>query len=205
MYLTATRPDIMFAVCMCSRFQSVKAVKRIFRYLKTEHKLGLWYPFDDSMHFIAYSDSDYAGCKKDRKSTTGGCQFFGNKMVTWQCKKQNTVAISTCEAEYVAAASCCSQVLWIQQQMRDYGLKFLTTPIFVDNSAAIAITENPVSHRHSKHIDIRHHFLRDCSEKQLIQLQKVDTADNVTDIFTKAFDSARFHLLVVALGTIHID
>ena len=98
------------------------------------------------MHFVAYSDSDYAGCKKDRKFTTGGCQFFGNKLVTWQCKKQNTVAISTCEAEYVAAASCCSQVLWIQQQMRDYGLKFLTTPIFVDNSAAIAITENPVSH-----------------------------------------------------------
>ncbi|KAD7116948.1 hypothetical protein E3N88_04216 [Mikania micrantha] len=82
---------------------------------------GLWYSKDDNFSFNAYNDSDYGGCKTDAKSTTGGAQFLRERLVSWQCKKQTSVATSTCEAEYVAAASCCSQVLWIQQQMRDYG------------------------------------------------------------------------------------
>ncbi|KAD4585747.1 hypothetical protein E3N88_23348 [Mikania micrantha] len=149
-YLTASRPDIVFATSICARYQSkpkvshLIAVKRILRYLKGTPDTGLWYPKDDNFSFKAYSDSDYRGCKTDAKSTTGGAQFLGERLVSWQCKKQTSVATSTCEAEYVVAASCCSQVLWIQQQMRDYGLNFLTTPIHVDNEAAIAITKNPV-------------------------------------------------------------
>ncbi|GJW91372.1 ribonuclease H-like domain-containing protein, partial [Tanacetum coccineum] len=116
MYLTASRPDIMFAVCLCARFQvtpkvsHMHAVKRIFRYLKHQPKLGLWYPKDSPFHLEAFSDSDYAGDNHDRRSTSGGCQYLGRRLVSWQCKKQTIVAISSTEAEYVAAASCCGQV-----------------------------------------------------------------------------------------------
>ncbi|KAJ9560628.1 hypothetical protein OSB04_005788, partial [Centaurea solstitialis] len=143
MYLTASRQDIMFAVCVCARFQvqpkdsHLQAVKRIFRYLKGHSKFGLWYPHDSPFDLIAYTDSDYGGANMDRKSTTGGCQFLGSRLVSWQCKKQTSVSTSTAEAEYIAAASCCSQILWIQNQMLDYGLTFLNTPIYIDNSSAI--------------------------------------------------------------------
>ena len=101
MYLTASRPDIMFAVCACARFQvcpkesHLNAVKRIFRYLRHQPKLGLWYPKDSPFDLVSYSDSDYAGASLDRKSTTGGCQFLGSRLVSWQCKKQTVVANST--------------------------------------------------------------------------------------------------------------
>ncbi|GJR23160.1 putative ribonuclease H-like domain-containing protein, partial [Tanacetum coccineum] len=117
MYLTASRPDIMFAVCLCARFQvtpkvsHLHAVKRIFRYLKHQPNLGLWYPKDSPFHLEAFSDSDYAGDNHDRRSTSGGCQYLGRRLVSWQCKKQTIVAISSTEAEYVAAASCCAQRL----------------------------------------------------------------------------------------------
>ncbi|GJT30877.1 putative ribonuclease H-like domain-containing protein [Tanacetum coccineum] len=116
MYLTASRPDIMFAVCACARFQvtpktsHLLAVKRIFRYLKGKPTLGLWYSRDSPFELVAYTDSDYAGATQDRKSTTGGCQFLGNMLISWQCKKQTVVANSTTEAEYVATGSCCGQV-----------------------------------------------------------------------------------------------
>ncbi|GJZ86846.1 hypothetical protein Tco_0658456 [Tanacetum coccineum] len=126
MYLIASRPDIMFVVCACARFQvthkvsHLHAVKRIFRYLKGQPKLGLWYPRDSPFDLEAFSDSDYVGASLDRKSTTGGCQFLGKRLISWQCKKQTIVANSTTKAEYVAAANCCGQVLWIQNQMLDY-------------------------------------------------------------------------------------
>ncbi|GJV60757.1 retrovirus-related pol polyprotein from transposon TNT 1-94 [Tanacetum coccineum] len=126
MYLTASRPDIMFAVCLCARFQvtpkvsHLHAVKRIFRYLKHQPNLGLWYPKDSPFHLEAFSDSDYAGDNHDRRSTSGGCQYLGRRLVSWQCKKQTIVAISSTEAEYVAAASCCASVLWMQNQLLDY-------------------------------------------------------------------------------------
>ncbi|GJU74523.1 hypothetical protein Tco_1265928 [Tanacetum coccineum] len=140
MYLTASRPDIMFAVCACARFQvspktsHLLAVKRIFRYLKGKPSLGLWYSKDSPLELVAYTDSDYAGATLDRKSTTGGCQFLGNRLISWQCKKQTVVATSTTEAEYVAAASCCGQVLWIQNQLLDYGYNFMNTVIYIDNT-----------------------------------------------------------------------
>nr|GFA56192.1 putative ribonuclease H-like domain-containing protein [Tanacetum cinerariifolium]GFA57175.1 putative ribonuclease H-like domain-containing protein [Tanacetum cinerariifolium] len=119
MYLTSSRPDIMFAVCACAYFQvtpkasHLHAVKRIFRYLKGKPHLGLWYPKDSPFDLMAYSDSDYAGASLDRKSTIGGCQFLRCRLISWQCKKQIVVASSSTEAEYVAGASCCAQMLWI--------------------------------------------------------------------------------------------
>ncbi|GJS80326.1 hypothetical protein Tco_0730207 [Tanacetum coccineum] len=140
---------------------------------------------------------DYAGANLDRKSTTGGCQFLGRRLITWQCKKQTIVATSTTEAEYVAAASCCGQVLWIQNQMLDYGFNFMNTKIYIDNESTICIVKNPVYHSKTKHIAIRHHFIRDAYEKKLIQVLKIHTNDNVADLLTKAFDVSRFQFLVV--------
>ncbi|GJT19614.1 putative ribonuclease H-like domain-containing protein [Tanacetum coccineum] len=197
MYLTASRPDIMFAVCACSRFQvtpktsHLSDVKRIFRYLKGKPKLGLWYPRVSSFDLEAYSDSDYAGANLDRKSTTGGCQFLGRRLISWQCKKQTIMATSTTEAEYVAAANCCGQVLWIQNQMLDYGFNFMNTKIYIDNESTICIVKNLVYHSKTKHIAIRHHFIRDAYEKKLIQVLKIHTDDNVADLLTKAFDVSR--------------
>ncbi|GJV00667.1 putative ribonuclease H-like domain-containing protein [Tanacetum coccineum] len=198
MYLTSSRPDIMFVVCACARFQvtpkvsHLHAMKRIFRYLKGQPKLGLWYPKDSPFDLEAYSDSDYAGASLDRKSTTGGCQFLGSRLISWQCKKQTIVANSTTEAEYVAAASCCGQVLWIQNQMLDYGYNFMNTKIFIDNESTICIVKNPVFHSKTKHIEIRHHFIRDSNEKKLIQMIKIHTDQNVADLLIKAFDVGRF-------------
>nr|GEZ24549.1 hypothetical protein [Tanacetum cinerariifolium] len=142
MYLTASRPDIMFAVCVCAWHQvtpkecHLHVVKRIFRYLKGHPKLGLWYPKESPFNLVAYTDSDYGSATQDRKSTTGGCQFLGRRLISWQCKKQIIVATSTIEAEYVAAASGCGQVLWIQNQLLDYGYNFMNTKIYIDNNSA---------------------------------------------------------------------
>ncbi|KAI3668253.1 hypothetical protein L6452_43330 [Arctium lappa] len=211
MYLTASRPDIMFPVCVCARFQvrpkqsHYQAVKRIFRYLKGQPRLGLWYPHDSSFDLLAYSDSDLGGANLDRKSTSGGCQFLGARLVSWQCKKQTTISTSTTEAKYIAAASCCAQVLWIQNQMLDYGVTFLHTPIFIDNSSAISIVNNPVKHSKTKHIEIRYHFIRDCNEKKLIQVVKVHTDNQFANLFTKAFDVGRFTFLVTSVGMINSE
>ncbi|GJT67360.1 putative ribonuclease H-like domain-containing protein [Tanacetum coccineum] len=203
MYLTASRPDIMFAVCACARFQvtpkasHLNAVKRIFRYLKHQPKLGLWYPRDSPFELEAYSDSDYGGASLDRKSTTGGCQFLGRRLISWQCKKQTIVANSTTEAEYVAAANCCGQVLWIQNQMMDYGFNFMNTKIHIDNESTISVIKNPVAHSRTKHIEICFHFIRDCYEKRLIKVIKIHTDSNVADLLTKRFDITRFNFLVL--------
>ncbi|GJV87254.1 retrovirus-related pol polyprotein from transposon TNT 1-94 [Tanacetum coccineum] len=197
MYLTTSRPDIMFAVCACARFQvtpktsHLLAVKRIFRYLKGKPTLGLWYSRDSPFELVAYTDSDYAGATQDRKSTTGGCQFLGNRLISWQCKKQTVVATSTTEAEYVAAASCCGQVLWIQNQLLDYGYNFMNTMIHIDNNSTICIIENPVQHSKTKYIEIRHHFIRYYNAKKFIQMVKIHTDHNVADLLTKGFDAGR--------------
>ncbi|GKD81620.1 putative ribonuclease H-like domain-containing protein, partial [Tanacetum coccineum] len=169
MYLTASRPDRTFAVCACGRFQvtskisHLHAVKRIFRYLKVQPKLGLWYPMDSPFDLEAFSDSDYAGASLDRKSTIRGCQFLGKRLISWQCKKQTIVANSTTEAEY----------------------------IYIDNESTICIVKNLLFHSKTKHIEIRYHFIRDSYEKKLIQVIKIHTDHNVADLLTKAFDVSR--------------
>nr|GEU41045.1 putative ribonuclease H-like domain-containing protein [Tanacetum cinerariifolium] len=135
MYLTSSRPDIMFAVCACARFQvtpkalHLHPVKRIFRYLKGKPHLGLWYPKYSPLDLVAYSDSDYAGASLERKSTTRGCQFLGCRLISWQCKKKTVVATSSAEAEYIAPASCCAQVIWIQNQLPDYGTTYYSNSL----------------------------------------------------------------------------
>ncbi|GKA19177.1 putative ribonuclease H-like domain-containing protein [Tanacetum coccineum] len=177
MYLTASRLDIMFVVCACARFQvtpkmsHLYAVKMIFRYLKGQPKLGLWYRRDYPFDLEAFSDSDYVGASLDGKSTTGGCQFLGKRLISWQCKKQTIVANSTTEADYVAAANCCGQVLWIQNQMLDYGFNFMNTKLYIDNESTICIVKNLVFHSKTKHIEIRGTFSSE------IIMRKVDSSD----------------------------
>ncbi|GJV71652.1 putative ribonuclease H-like domain-containing protein [Tanacetum coccineum] len=210
MYLTSSRPDIMFVVCVCARFQvnpkvsHLHAVKRIFRYLKGQPKLGLWYPKDSPFDLVAYINSDYARASLDRKSTIGGCQFLGCRLISWHCKKQTVVANSITEAEYVAASSCCGQVLWIQNQLLDYGYNFMHTKIYIDNESTICIVKNPVFHSKTKHIEIRHHFIRDSNEKKLIQMIKIHTDKNVANLLTKAFDVSRFQYLIASIGMLNL-
>ncbi|KAJ9536530.1 hypothetical protein OSB04_un000282 [Centaurea solstitialis] len=205
MYLTASRPDIMFATCVCARYQAkpkeshLAAVKRIFRYLKGTPYYGLWYPKGLGFELQAYSDADYGGCNMDRKSTSGHIQLLGNKLVSWASKKQQCVSTSTAESEYVAAASCCSQVLWMQTQLRDYGFEYKKIPIYCDSKSAIAISANPVQHSKTKHIDIRYHFLKDNVEKENIELYFVNTEYQLADLFTKALDEKRFKFLISRL------
>ncbi|GJY53585.1 putative ribonuclease H-like domain-containing protein [Tanacetum coccineum] len=185
MYLTSSRPDIMFAVCACARFQvnpkssHLHAVKRIFRYLKGQPKLGLWYPKDSPFDLVAYTDSDYAGASLDKKSTTGS-------------------------SEYIAASNCYGQVLWIQNQLLDYGYNFMQTKIHIDNESTICIVKNPVFHSKTKHIGFRHHFIKDSNEKKLIQMIKIHTDQNVADLLTKAFDVIRFEYLIVSIGMVNL-
>ncbi|GJR84329.1 ribonuclease H-like domain-containing protein [Tanacetum coccineum] len=181
LYLTASRPDIMFSVCLCARFQEdpktshLEAVKRIFRYIKGTTHLGLWYPKGSGIETIVYADSDHAGDYVDRKSTSGICTFMGCCLTSWFSKKQTALAISTTEAEYVSARKACQQALWMKQALVDYGIRLDDIPIMCDNKGAIDLSKNPVQHSRTKHIEIRHHFLRDNVQKGNISIEKVSS------------------------------
>jgi hypothetical protein len=198
LYLCASRPNIMLSVCMCARYQSnpkechLVAVKRILRYLVSTPCFGIWYPKGSTFDLIGYSDSDYAGCKVDRKSTSGTCQFLGRSLVSWSSKKQTSVALATAEAEYVVAGQCCAQLLWMRQTLRDFGYNLSKVPLLCDNDSAILFADNPVEHSHTKNIDIRLHFLRDHQQKGDIDVYHISTKNHLADIFTKPLDEKRF-------------
>ncbi|GJT01217.1 putative ribonuclease H-like domain-containing protein [Tanacetum coccineum] len=171
MYLTASRPDIMFAVCACARFQvspkssHLLTVKRIFRYLKGKPTLGLWYSKDSLLEYML------------------------------------TLIVTMLKLHKIGSQQL--EVLWIQNQLLDYGYNFMDTVIYIDNTSTICIIENPVQHSKTKHIEIRHHFIRDCNAKKLIQMAKIDTQHNVADLLTKGFDAGRFQYLVSSIGMLN--
>ena len=149
LYLTASRLDIMYSVCLCARFQScpkeshLSVVKRILRYLKGTMNIGLWYLKGDNSELIGFSDANFAGCKVERKSTSGTCHFLGHSLVSWHSKKQNSVASSTVEAEYIATGLCYAQILWMKQTLSDFNLSFEHVHIKCDNTSVINISKNP--------------------------------------------------------------
>ncbi|XP_071699370.1 secreted RxLR effector protein 161-like [Rutidosis leptorrhynchoides] len=170
LYLMASRPDIMFSVCLCARFQEnpkmshVEAVKQIFRYLKGTMHIGLWYLKFTGVNIMCFVNSDHGGSLIDRKSTSGVCAFVELCLTSWFSKKQ-TSALSTTEAEYVAIGRACATVLWMKQTFIDYDIISSEIPICCDNKSAIDLSKNQILHSMTKHIDIMHHFLRDHVQK----------------------------------------
>ncbi|GKF23989.1 hypothetical protein Tco_0076311 [Tanacetum coccineum] len=192
MYLTASRPDIIHATCYCARYQAkptekhLIAVKQIFRYLKDSINIGLWYPKDTGFEQTTFSDSDHTGCLDSRKSTSSGIQFLGGeKLVSWSSKKQDCTSMSSAKAEYVSLFACCTQVLWLRTQLTDYGFHFDKIPTYYDPKETIAISCNPVQHSHTKHIDVRYHFINEKVEKGIVELFFVRSEYQLTDLFTK--------------------
>ncbi|GKE26057.1 retrovirus-related pol polyprotein from transposon TNT 1-94 [Tanacetum coccineum] len=172
--LTASRPDLQFAICMCARYQArptekyLHAVKRIFRYLKGTINRGLWYPKDSSIALTAFADADHAGCQDTRHSTSGSMQFLGDRLM--------------------------------RSQLTDYGLGFNKISMYCDNKSAIALSWNNVQHSRSKHIDIRFHFIKEHVENGVIELYFVNTEYQLADIFTKALARERIEFLINKIG-----
>ncbi|GJR62541.1 retrovirus-related pol polyprotein from transposon TNT 1-94 [Tanacetum coccineum] len=177
MYLTASRPDLVFAVCMCARYHAsptkkhLEALKRVVRYLRGTINWGLWYPNDTAMALTAYVDADHVGCQDARS-----------------------------KVEYIAMSGCCSQILWMRLQLLDYGFAFNKIPLYCDNRSAIALCCNNVQHSWSKHIDIRHHFICKQVENGMVELYFVSTDYQLVDIFTKALPREWFEFLLPRLG-----
>ncbi|CAJ2639996.1 unnamed protein product [Trifolium pratense] len=206
-YLTCTRPDILYAVGVVSRYMEhpttthLKAAKRILRYIKGTTNLGLYYSISDDYKLVGYSDSDWGGDVDDRKSTSGFVFYIGNTAFTWMSKKQPIVTLSTCEAEYVAATSCVCHAIWLRNLLKELSLpQKEPTKIFVDNKSAIALAKNPVFHDRSKHIDTRYHYIRECVSNNDVKLEYMKTDDQVADIFTKPLKREHFVKLRYLLG-----
>ncbi|GJS52720.1 retrovirus-related pol polyprotein from transposon TNT 1-94 [Tanacetum coccineum] len=206
MYLSASRPDIVFVVCLCARYQAkptekhLHAIKRIFRYLKGTIHMGLWYSKDSGFSLRTFVDADYAGCQDTRRSTSRSAQFLGDKIVSWSLKKQKSTAISTTEAKYIALSGCCAQILWMCSQLSDYGFTFNKILLYCDNQSAIALCCNNVQHSRSKHIDIRNNFIKEQVENKVVEVYFVETKYQLADIFTKALPRECFELLLPLLG-----
>ncbi|GJY60839.1 retrovirus-related pol polyprotein from transposon TNT 1-94 [Tanacetum coccineum] len=179
LYLTANRPDLQFAICMCARYQArptekhLHSVKRIFRYLRVTVNRGLWYSKDSLIALTAFADADHVGCQDTRHSTS---------------------------AEYIAMSGCCAQILWMRSQLTDYGLGFNKIPMYCDNKSAIALSCNNVQHSRSKHIDIRFHFIKEHVENGVIGLYFSNTEYQLANIFTKALARERIEFLINKLG-----
>lgn len=207
MYLTATRSDLMYAVCLISRYMEkptdvhLQAAKRILRYLKGTADLGIFYKKNVSDELIAYADSDYAGDVDDRKSASGYVFLLGTGAISWSSKKQPVVTLSTTEAEFFAAASCACQGVWLRRIIGNLGhSQDGCTTIFCDNTSTIKLSKNPIMHERSKHIDVRFHFLRELAKDGVIELVYYSTRDQVSDILTKPLKVDTFLKLRSLLG-----
>ncbi|GJR41940.1 retrovirus-related pol polyprotein from transposon TNT 1-94 [Tanacetum coccineum] len=182
MYLTSSRPDLIYKVCLCAWYQAkptekhLHAVKRIFRYLKGTINMGLWYSKDTGMSLTTYSDADHVGCQDTRRSTSGSAQFLGDKLVSWSSKKQKRIAIS------------------------NYGFKFNKIRLYCDNKSVIALCCNNVQHSRAKHIDVHYHFIKEQVENRVVELYFVRIEYQLADIFTKALPRERLNFLIEKLG-----
>jgi hypothetical protein len=210
LYLTTTRPDIQFTVCLCAHFQTFPrsshwtTVQQIFRYLKHTPEFEIWYSASSSLDLVGFSDADFAGCGIDRKSTSDTYNFLGSSLVSWSSQKQSSVAQSTTEAKYVAAASCSSQILWIMHTMRDFEVIFKRVPLMCDNTSAISVAKNPVFYKRMRYLERRHHFLRDHVKKGDNEMRYINTERQLADIFTKPLNSSRFAALRGKIGVCHL-
>ncbi|KAG8493234.1 hypothetical protein CXB51_010575 [Gossypium anomalum] len=212
LYLTATRPDIMFAVSLLSRFmhccnvQHFQAAKRVLRYIKGTLNYGLLFSKAAELRLKGYTDSDWAGSKDDMKSTSGYAFTLGSAMVCWSSKKQSLVAQSTAEAEYVAAASAVNQAIWLRKILADLNLiQEEATEILCDNKSAVAIAKNPVFHGRTKHFDIKLHVIREMEQACEIKLVHCNSENQIADILTKGLGVSRFNKLRELMGVCSME
>lgn len=203
MYLMlCTRPDLSFAINVISRFVSKnnitvwKYLWGMLRYLKGTAELKLMYvqnPSDKVRLFTGYADSDYANDVTSRRSTTGYVfKMFDNCCITWSTKKQNSVAASSTEAEYMALFEAVREAKWLQSLALSINLNVNNILIYEDNMGCISIAENSVNHNRTKHIDVRYHFVRERLEDNTITLKHIDTQNQVADTFTKPLAEVKF-------------
>jgi hypothetical protein len=212
-YLVNTRPDISYAVSILSRFmespaeQHWAAMKQLLRYVRGTVNYGCRYKKGDTVvpTLVGYSDSDLAGDVDDRKSTTGIIYFLGSSAVTWASPKQKVVALSSCEAEYIAAATAACQGVWLSRLVAELlGTTPAKVKLMVDNKSAIALSKNPVHHDRSKHIDTKFHYIRECIEEGKIDVVHVGTDGQLADIFTKALGKIKFVEMRQKLGVVDL-
>ncbi|GJV14657.1 putative RNA-directed DNA polymerase [Tanacetum coccineum] len=189
--MVCTRPDLAHAIGVVSRFLSnpgkkhLEAVKWIFRYLRGTSKLGITFGNGKPM-LVGYTYSDLAGNKDNMKSTSQYLMTFTRGAVSWQSRLQKCVALSTTEAEYVAATKACKELLWLKRFLQELGFKQQRYAVLCDNQSTIHLAKNSMFHKRTKHIDIRYHWIRDAIEDGMIELNKVHTDDNASDMLTKA-------------------
>jgi hypothetical protein len=183
------------------------AVKQILRYIRGSVGLGCVYKrfSEDGMFFVGYSDSDMAGDINDRKSTTGVIFFLGDNHVSWFSRKQKVVALSSCEAEYIAAAAAACQGVWLETLRADLlDCEVSKVKLKIDNMSALSLCKNPVFHDRSKHIDTKFHYIRENVECGKIRVEHVGTADQLADILTKALGRVRYLELREKIGLVNV-
>ena len=206
-YLTFTCPDIMYAVGLVSWYMEKPkqdhfiAAKIILRYIKGTQNHGLFYTHTQDSKLVGYSDSDYGGDLDHGKSTSGYAFHIGSAVVSWSSKKQQIVALSTCEAEYIAVAACTCQAMWLKYILSElYLAQEGPITIYVDNKSTISLAKNLVSHCRSKHINIKYHFIREQVKNKIIELVHCRTEEQLADIFTKPLKTNTFQKFIEKLG-----
>jgi len=207
LYLTATRPDLMYAASLLSRFMTgptkihMGAAKRILRYMQGTLSYGIEYVRDQSVTLIGFCDADWAGSEDDNRSTSGYAFSFGIGVFSWSSMKQNTVALSTAEAEYVSASEATAQAIWLRFVLDDLGeMQAEATPLFCDNMSAISMARNPIFHQRTRHINRKYHFIREALQEGVINIQFCRSEEQLADIFTKALPKDRFKHQKLKLG-----
>jgi hypothetical protein len=210
-YLTTTRPDITYAVQQLSqkmhepRRGHYQVAIHVIHYIKNNPGQGLLYRKDSSLHLKAYTDADWATCPITRRSITGFCIFLGHSLISWKCKKQNTVSRSSSEAEYRAMASIVCELQWLTYLLQDMQIHSITpTLMFCDNDSARYVAQNVIFHERTKHIEIGCHVVREKLQQGLMHLLPINTTQQITDIFTKALEPKQFQELLCKLGVHNI-
>lgn len=204
-----TRPDIAFATGYVARYASnpskkhMDVVDQIFTYLKYDPGKGITYSDKQGVQLSGFVDSDFAGCEDSRRSTTGWVFTLAGGPVSWSSQRQKTVATSTMDAEYIAGAEAAKEAVWIRNFINDLripGVHIENVPLYIDNNSALKLTRNPEFHSRSKHIDVKHHFIREKVDEGVIDTQRVGTSDNLADILTKALPKTSHEDLVTRLN-----
>jgi hypothetical protein len=208
MYLVNTRLDICYAVNVLSQFMSQSrqthwiATKHVLRYLRGTVGYGLRYASSVDLSLQGYADADWAGSAVDRKSTSGCCFTLGSAMVSWCSRKQSSVALSTAEAEYIALSVAVREAVWLHKLLTDlFDHEMDPTTIHCDNQSCVKLSENPVFHDRSKHIEIKYHYIRDMVQRKTVHMQYLPTHEQIVDIFTKPLAKTKFEYLCERLGS----